>query len=138
MGLGAALKTDIQGSKGPDDVIILNTLGELARVYGLADVSFVGGSMVPFGGHNMLEPASFGCPVVYGIHTENFVDLAQKLQENRGGWRVENGRELYDVIKKLLDDPVVRQESGRKAKNFVGENRGALGRVMNHISANIN
>ena len=136
-GIHAALKTEHQGIEGPVDVIILNTMGKLARVYGLANVSFVGGSMVPFGGHNMLEPASFGCPVVYGTHTQNFLLLAEMLEKSRGGWRVENKHELFDVIQRLLGDRELRLKSGRKARKFVEENQGAVDRVLNHVSAGI-
>ena len=136
-GIHAALKTENRGFEGPFDVIILNTLGELARVYGLADVSFVGGSMVPFGGHNMLEPASFGCPVVYGTHTQNFLFLAEMLEKSRGGWRVRNKHELFDVMQSLLGDRELSSKSGRKARKFVEENQGAVDRVLDHISAGI-
>ncbi|MEA2040372.1 MAG: 3-deoxy-D-manno-octulosonic acid transferase [Thermodesulfobacteriota bacterium] len=115
------------------DILILDTLGELGRIYGLGKVSFVGGSLVPIGGHNLLEPASFGCPVVFGPHTHNFVVMAESLEEAGGGSRVQNGDELFDVMKMLLGDADKRTRMGSLAKRFVENNRGALERVVSHI-----
>lgn len=115
------------------DILILDTLGELGRIYGLGKVSFVGGSLVPIGGHNLLEPASFGCPVVFGPHTHNFVVMAESLEEAGGGSRVQNGNELFDVMKMLLGDADKRTRMGSLAKRFVENNRGALERVVSYI-----
>jgi 3-deoxy-D-manno-octulosonic-acid transferase len=133
MGLRAVLKTELSKNTGPYDVLILNSLGELGRVYGLSEVSFVGGSLEPSGGHNLLEPASFGCPVFFGPHTEDFDLMSQLLIEAGGGQRVRDGKELYDAMKMILTDPEMRIRMGRHAKEFVDENRGALGRVVSRI-----
>lgn len=115
------------------DILILDTLGELGRIYGLGKVSFVGGSMVPIGGHNLLEPASFGCPVVFGPHTHNFVVMAESLEEAGGGSRVQDGSGLFDVMKMLLGDADKRTKMGSLAKRFVENNRGTLERVVSYI-----
>jgi len=135
MGLKAVLKTELSKNGHPYDVLILDTLGELGRIYGLGMLSFVGGSLVPLGGHNLLEPASFGCPVLFGPHTHNFVAMSEALIESGGGWRVQDGKELYEAMKTLLKDPDKLSRMGRSAKEFVEKNQGALKRVMSYIAA---
>jgi 3-deoxy-D-manno-octulosonic-acid transferase len=134
LGLKPILKTELSKNKGPYDVLILNTLGELGRVYGLGTVSFVGGSLVPIGGHNLLEPASFGCPVVFGPYTHNFVLMSESLSEAGGGLRVRDRDGLYEAMKMLLSDDQMRTSMGRRAKEFVDKNRGALERVVAEIA----
>ncbi|MFC1868973.1 3-deoxy-D-manno-octulosonic acid transferase [Thermodesulfobacteriota bacterium] len=137
-GLRTLKRTDLGVNEGYSyQVLILNTIGELGRVYGLADVSFVGGSMVPVGGHNLLEPAGFGCPVIFGIHTHNFVLMSQLLLEAGGGRRVRDEEELYVTIKGLFSDPERSDRMALKGKEFVEKNRGAVERVMNHIGGYI-
>ncbi|MBW1779829.1 MAG: 3-deoxy-D-manno-octulosonic acid transferase [Deltaproteobacteria bacterium] len=146
MGLKAVLKTQVSepvtgdgaslsaASKNRDyDVLILNTMGELGRIYGLGSVCFVGGSLVQIGGHNLLEPAGFGIPVVFGPHTHNFVSMAQSLLAEGGGRRVQNADELYKTIKSFLKNGEMRTRTGALAKAFVERNRGALERVLNHV-----
>jgi len=151
MGLKAVLRTGVseqseehrvqpatrRGSNGYD-VLVLNTMGELGRIYGLGSVCFVGGSLVPVGGHNLLEPASFGIPVVFGPHTHNFVSMAESLFEGGGGHRVRNGDELYRTMKAFFENAEVRTRSGARAKAFVERNRGALKRVVDYVKGNVN
>lgn len=137
-GLTAALKTQMvaEGSLTTHqayDVTILDTMGELGRIYGLATVSFVGGSLVPIGGHNLLEPASFGVPVVFGPHTQNFVAMSAALLDAGGGSRVNSGEELYAALKDLLDDDERRARVGVRAKAFVEKNQGAMEKVLSHV-----
>lgn len=147
MGLRAALKTEIveqmAKSKAPlstpsensdvYDVLVLNTIGELGSVYGLGSVSFVGGSLVPVGGHNLLEPAGCGNVVLFGPHTRNFVSMSEALLEAGGGWRVRDGNELHEAMKALLEDAEIRARMGGLAKAFVENNRGALKRVVDYV-----
>jgi len=134
MGLEAVLKTGISKSRDPYDVVILDTLGELGRIYGLSKVSFVGGSLVPFGGHNLLEPAGFACPVLFGPHTHNFVLMSELLVEAGGGWRVKDAEALYEAMKTLLADTETCNVMGKRAKAFVEKNRGALKRVLSYVA----
>jgi len=115
------------------DVLVLDTMGELGRIYGLGRVCFVGGSLVPVGGHNLLEPAGFGMPVVFGPHTHNFVSMSETLLAGGGGRRVRDGYELYEIMKVLLEDEKVRSRTGRRAKAFVENNRGSLERVLGYV-----
>jgi len=138
MGLKATLRSELPEYGELHDVLILNTIGELGRIYGLSKVSFVGGSLVPFGGHNLLEPASFGCPVVFGYHTHNFVLMSDLLVEAGGGMRVHDGEELHEVLSKLLADSDIRHRMGMQAKEFVEKNKGALDRGVSYIGENMN
>ena len=92
----------------------------------------MGGSLVPEGGHNLLEPASFGCPVVFGPHTQNFVLMAQILEEAGGGIRI-NADNLSDIVGGLLRDRDRSRNMGTKALEIVEMNKGALDRIMGHI-----
>jgi 3-deoxy-D-manno-octulosonic-acid transferase len=134
-GLKSALRTDLEGSAGAWDVMVLNTLGELGRVYGLATIAFVGGSLVPVGGHNLLEPAFFGRPVLFGPHMHNFLLMSQLLVETGGGKGVADAEELFEAIHRLLSSPLECDAMGKKAMEFVKGNRGALKRILDQIDA---
>lgn len=133
MGFKTVLRTEVDGNRKRYDVMILNTLGELDRIYGIGKISFVGGSLIPIGGHNLLEPAWFGHPVLFGPYTHNFVRMSQLLLEAGGGKRVGDGEELFNVIKGLLSDTEERKGMGGRAKEFVEINRGALEKVMGYL-----
>ncbi|NNG06085.1 MAG: 3-deoxy-D-manno-octulosonic acid transferase [Desulfobacteraceae bacterium] len=132
-GFKSVLKAQLPMDGAPWEVLILDTLGELERIYGVAKISFVGGSLTPIGGHNLLEPASFGRPVLFGPHTHNFVLMSQLLIEAGGGKRVQDREDLFETMKALLSDPETSNQMGRNAREFVGTSRGALGRVMENI-----
>ena len=116
------------------NVVILNTLGELGQVYGLADIAFVGGSLAPKGGHNLLEPAVFGIPVLFGPHTYNFLTLSELMVKYKGGKIVSDESELLNAMSELLAQKSKREEMGKRAKEFVEQNQGALARVMEIIA----
>jgi 3-deoxy-D-manno-octulosonic-acid transferase len=138
MGLKTRRRTDsVVDGKQPYQVLILDTIGELGRVYGLADISFVGGSMVPIGGHNLLEPASFGCPVLFGVHTYNFLLMSQLLIGAGGGKRIDSSEGLFITVQGLLFDKAGLNHMGSRAKEFVEKNSGAVGRVIKHIGGYI-
>jgi len=134
MGIETVLRTALLGNRVSYDVLILDTLGELGRIYGIGTVSFVGGSLVPVGGHNLLEPASFGCPVIFGPYIHNFVAMSESLKETGGGWRVEDGQELFNRMEMLLSNPEIRDDMGVRAEQFVRINGGALDRVLPFIA----
>ncbi|RMG50491.1 MAG: 3-deoxy-D-manno-octulosonic acid transferase [Acidobacteria bacterium] len=120
-------------------VILLDTLGELAAVYATADVVFVGGSLVPVGGHNILEPALFGKPIVIGPYTSNFqaiVDefkaehaLIQLSPPSPGSYE----QRLADIFEQLFTDARRREELGRRARHLLDRNRGATERTLAEI-----
>jgi 3-deoxy-D-manno-octulosonic-acid transferase len=132
-GLLVILKTDLAKDTPNYQVLILDTMGELGRVYGLAEISFVGGSLVPIGGHNLLEPASFGEPVLFGPYTQNFELMAEKLIESGGGKRVHDIEALVNTLQELLLEPALGSKMGLAARSFVNRNRGALEIVKREI-----
>jgi len=113
---------------GGDAVILLDTIGELAQMYALATVAFVGGSLVPVGGHNLLEPAAQGKAVLFGPHMFNFKEISRLLLEARGGLQVKNSRELLEKTRELLQNTAEREEMGRRGISVVLANQGAVKR----------
>lgn len=117
------------GSIRPD-VVLLDSLGELAGVYGLAASAFIGGTLVPTGGHNPLEPAFYGVPIVVGPSMENFRDMARTFDQ-RGAWkRAASARELGEIWRRWLDDPEPAREVGERARALLEQNRGALAKTL--------
>lgn len=110
-------------------VLLLDSLGELAHVYSLASVVFVGGSLVPSGGHNILEPAVAGKPVVVGPHMENFQEIADTFRNESAMVQVASVSELAREVSALLLDEPRRRELGERARGLVGRNRGAVSRT---------
>ncbi|MDL1959221.1 MAG: hypothetical protein LWX01_05865 [Deltaproteobacteria bacterium] len=98
-------------------VIVVDAIGPLFDLYGLATVAFVGGSLVPKGGQNLLEPAAWSCPVIYGPHTDNFEEARIILESHGGGQEVNNGKDLADAVNLLFEEPLKREEQGRKGHN---------------------
>ena len=135
--VAVALRTRVSEYRGSYDVLVLDTVGELGQLYGIGIVAFVGGSLVPIGGHNLLEPADWGIPVIFGPHTHNFELMSESILKAGGALRVQNGGELFDAVKDFLSSPGLRNRMGEKAKSFVSENRGALERIMTYVVQNI-
>ncbi|MGE0115551.1 MAG: lipid IV(A) 3-deoxy-D-manno-octulosonic acid transferase [Steroidobacteraceae bacterium] len=114
-------------------VLLLDSLGELTGFYAASDVVFVGGSLVPVGGHNLLEPAALSLPVISGPHTFNAPDVADKLAE-RGALRyVYSSAELAEAVLELLDNPAECARQGGAALAVVQESTGALARLLELI-----
>lgn len=109
---------------GEGSVLILDTLGELASVYALCDVAFIGGSLVPQRGHNPLEPAVHGKPVLFGPCMEDFAEISRDLLAVGGARLVRDGGELRAGLALLLDDPAERERAGRQAQKLVAARRG--------------
>jgi len=118
-----------------EEVVLLDTLGELASVYALADVVFVGGSLVPSGGHNVLEPAAAGRPVIVGGHMENFQEITDQFLSAGALVQVADAPQLGDEVAALLLDAPRRSELGARAQRLVEENRGAVGRTVDALVA---
>jgi 3-deoxy-D-manno-octulosonic-acid transferase len=112
------------------DIVVLDTLGELATIYQLATVAFVGGSLVDTGGHNILEPAVFGKPIVFGPYMSNFAEIAHAFVGNAAGVQLKSERELADTMVALMTDPVRRARLGAAARALVEANRGAKDKSM--------
>jgi 3-deoxy-D-manno-octulosonic-acid transferase len=112
------------------DVVVLDTLGELAQVYQLATAVFVGGSLVDHGGHNILEPAAFGKPIVFGPHMHNFAEIADTFVTKLAGIQVQSDHDLEDAMLSLVTDPVRRARLGAAARALVEANRGAKDKTL--------
>ena len=111
------------------DVFVIDTLGELKLFYAAADVAFVGGSFVPVGGHNVLEPASVGVPVLFGLEMKNFALIAEKMLAAQAAIQCENITELENKIIELYNQFDLRNQLILNAKNFVFQNQGATERI---------
>jgi 3-deoxy-D-manno-octulosonic-acid transferase len=117
------------GSPISGGVFLIDSIGELASLYGLADIAFVGGSLVPRGGHNILEPAQQGVPIIVGQHTENFRDIVG-LFERRSAVRVVSPAELPLVFMELLSNQNERRMLGRRGAETLREQMGATARTV--------
>jgi 3-deoxy-D-manno-octulosonic-acid transferase len=116
------------------DIVVLDTIGELAQLYQVATAVFVGGSLVDQGGHNILEPAVFGKPIVFGPYMQNFAEIARAFIDNDAAIQIRTGRELEHALMGLLTDPVRRARLGAAARALVEANRGARGKTMTAIA----
>lgn len=134
MGLSAVRRTQLATATGPVDeaawVLVLDTRGELGAVYQYADVAFVGGTLVPIGGHNLLEPAAWGKPVLFGPYTDHCLDSARVLQAGGGGVMVSDAERLAAQLTTWLSESGARAEAGQQARASVQENQGALDRCV--------
>jgi len=122
------------GAWGDGEVLLLDTLGELARLYALASVVFVGGSLVPSGGHNILEPAAAGKPVVVGPHMENFQEIADQFLSEEALVQVGSPEDLGGAVAELMLDEARRRALGERARGLVERNRGAVGKTTLALS----
>ena len=110
-----------------------DSMGEMAMYYGAADVAFVGGSLVEVGGHNVLEPAALGLPVLFGPHMFNFEAARSLLLEHGAAREIGGLLELEPALSKLLHDETARAAMGRAGRDALHANRGALDRLLNLI-----
>jgi 3-deoxy-D-manno-octulosonic-acid transferase len=122
-------RTEWDGSPITGKVFLLDSIGELGPAYSLADVAFVGGSLVPRGGHNIIEPAQYGVPVLVGNYTHNFRDIIN-LFHSRGAVKIVGPAELPLVLMELFSDPEQRKELGRKAQATLQTQMGATERTV--------
>jgi len=128
-----ALGQDAGQSTNPTfsaDVLLLDTIGELASVFELADLVFMGGSLVPTGGHNVLEPAYWGKAILFGPHMHNFRDITQLLLERQAVVQISDKTQLAGAMLELLADEARRNELGGAARRLLEDHRGATERVM--------
>jgi len=122
-------------SSGTPAVVLLDSLGDLAGLYRLAAAAFIGGTLVPTGGHNPLEAARFGVPLAVGPAMHNFREMAEVF-DAAGAWRrVADARELGAAWREWLENPDAARETGERALRLVEENRGAVGRTVAMLAA---
>ncbi len=114
-------------------VFVIDAMGQLMPFFAAAEVAFVGGSLVPIGGHNVLEPAALSTPVLVGPHTFNFEEITRSLIDQGGAERVADSPRLGQEVLRLLRDPDKRRRMGRAAQQVFERERGAVGRIMQLI-----
>ena len=122
-------RTSNQLCEKETDLFLLDTLGELKLFYAAADMAFVGGSLVPIGGHNVLEPAAAGVPVLFGLEMKNFAFIATKMLEAQAALQCEKIADLETKILQLHHQPELRNQLRENAQNFVAQNQGATERI---------
>ena len=128
-GLNCVRRTEQVIELNPDvDVYLGDTMGELSLMYACSDVAFVGGSLEPLGGQNILEPSALGVPVVFGPHMFNFPDISRWTVKEGAGKMVQDSKELTKVVGELLRNPSLRDEMGSKGLAMIEAHRGALGK----------
>jgi 3-deoxy-D-manno-octulosonic-acid transferase len=116
------------------DIYLGDTMGELPLLYAAGEVAFVGGSLVPIGGHNLMEPAAVGVPIIVGTYLFECAEISRRLLEAGAAQQVSNSVELARVLKVYLGDAGLREQTGVKGRLFVQQNRGALGRLVSVVS----
>jgi 3-deoxy-D-manno-octulosonic-acid transferase len=115
------------------EILLLDSIGELAETLGLADVVFIGGSLVPTGGHNIVEPAFWGKPIIFGPHMNNFRDVARLFIRAGGAIQVADADDLAKAALRLLGHPADARLIGEKARGVVDEQAGATLRILSQM-----
>jgi 3-deoxy-D-manno-octulosonic-acid transferase len=134
-GLSYEKKSEMNGASGrAPDVVFLDTLGELEAFYSVASVAFVGGSLVAVGGHNVMEPARFRKPVLFGPHMANFSRIAEELKRSGGGIEVCGKEDLARELARLLGDPASAERAGERAYEVVKSDRGVVAGSMELVA----
>ena len=134
-GFSVVRRSDLPIDAEPrEDIVVLDSMGELARLFQIATVVFVGGSLVDAGGHNILEPAVFGKPILFGPHMQNFAEIARTFLEHQAAVQVASARDLEDALVSLASDPVRQASLGAAARALVEANRGAKDKSLAAIA----
>ncbi len=128
-GFNVNMRTRSENCGTETDIYLADTMGELKMLYAASDVAFVGGSLVPVGGHNVIEPAAIGVPIVFGPYMSNFKEIEKGLLDANGAIQCTDSELLRQALEKLLQNKHYRQEIASNAKAFVFKNRGALERI---------
>lgn len=118
-------------------VLVVDTMGELPLFYGTSDIAFVGGSLVPRGGHNLLEPAALGRAVVIGPHYFNFSEISHQFLEAGAAIQIDGSETLADTVTDLLKNPQKRADMGQAGQNLIKQSQGASKRLLNLIKRHI-
>jgi 3-deoxy-D-manno-octulosonic-acid transferase len=118
-------------------VVLVDTVGELAVLYAAADIAFVGGSLVPVGGHNLLEPAALGLPVLTGPYHSNSREIARLLLARGAALQVNSSAELAEVLERLIEDSAERHRIGLIGQEIIAANRGSVEKLLALIAARV-
>lgn len=117
------------------EVVLIDTIGELGRIYAIGDVVYVGGSMITHGGHNVLEPAAHAKPIIVGPHMFNFKDSYALLKQHNACRTITNGKELTEALLTILSDDDLRRSMGAGSLEVITGNRGAAKRSIDYLKA---
>ncbi len=134
LGFSVVCRSDRGAAWDDKDLLIVDTMGELVDFYQQADLVFVGGSLVPFGGHNPLEPAAFGRPVLFGPHMEDFADIVSEMLAEEAARQVVDVDDLCQALQVLVADQAGRDKFGQQARAFVEERQGVTDRHLKVIA----
>jgi 3-deoxy-D-manno-octulosonic-acid transferase len=115
------------------DIVVVDAMGLLSRLYAACDIAFIGGSLGPFGGHNPLEAAAFSRPILFGPHMDDFFLVAQMLTDHGGAFTVSDRDDLIRRTSQLIHDPVLAQSTGALAADLFLKNRGAVDLTLSLI-----
>jgi 3-deoxy-D-manno-octulosonic-acid transferase len=129
-GFVTASRSEERLAGGETQCFVIDTLGELVPFLAAADIAFVAGSLDPIGGHNVLEPAALGVPVLVGPNTFNFAEVTDLLLERGAAIRIADAEALAAALQRLLDDPALRRAMGEAARQTVESERGAVARTL--------
>lgn len=119
------------------DVIIVDVIGILKKLYAIADVAFVGGSLVDLSGHNPLEPAAFSKPIIFGQYMSDFAHISQMLVDSGGAVQIQNTNSLYETIAGIFSDSVKARNMGEKAFKVFNANKGAVDKTLKVIESQL-
>ncbi len=135
LGYDAVTLTQMERQPAPSSVVVVDRIGMLRNLYALADVAFVGGSLVRAGGHNPLEPASVAKPILFGPHTDDFRWICQTLEKAGGAIRVQDADQLAASVAHLIGNPADSRRVGRSGYAVFAKHRGAVARTLAVLSA---
>ena len=134
-GLRVSLRSDGISCPRSTQCFVIDSMGELLRYYAACDVAFVGGSIDTTGGQNVLEPAALCKPVLVGPHTFNFEEITRQLIDCQAAFRIQNAVELETAVRRLFNDPELRDRMGREGFKLVKSGQGALDRTLEIVDS---
>ena len=115
-------------------VVLVDIIGQLLTVYGICDAAFVGGSLIPSGGHNLLEPLIFGKPVIFGRYVQNFSEAAEEIIKNSAGRQIDSPLELYNALADYLFNDKSADSAGKNGLNLIARNKGVSLRNLEYLN----
>lgn len=133
--MGVSIQKFSSGNVYRQDVLIVDTIGDLVTFYDYCDISFIGGSLVEQGGHNPLEPARLGKPVIFGPHMSDFQEIAQEMTDESAAFQVDSEVALSSVLQRLIDNPHLRKQYGLAGLNYANKMQGTLEKHLHLIDS---
>lgn len=134
-GFQTVFRSEVEVIRPTDDVLLVDTMGELLLFYAMSDIVFVGGSLIPHGGHNLIEPCALGKATLSGPFVKNFKDLQRILEDADAAIYVDNETALQEQLEKLLENQNTRQAYAKRAQSVIEQQRGSLERQLNQVIA---